>query len=107
MSLFDPTVFFNSPFAETATFYADSDPETEGQDITVIVNRELPKQTTFKGADFNSVSYPLTVDIRKSDIASLTMMTNKIKVKNIEYVEKTLPLQKIVYADEYIWRVAL
>lgn len=105
MGIFDPTPFFNSPFVEKAMFKAG--PESQEQEITVIVNREEPRQTNFKGSNISSVSYPLTVEIQKSEVAVIEMMVSTIKVKNIEYVEKTLPLQKVVYADEYIWRVAL
>lgn len=105
MSIFDPTLFFSSPFAEKATLKAG--PESQEQEITVIVNREEPRQTNFKGSNIPSVSYPLTVDIQKCEVAAIEIMVSTIKVKNIEYIEKTLPLQKVVYADEYIWRVAL
>jgi molybdate-binding protein len=105
MSIWNQDVFFKSDWAEKAIFKAG--PESQEQEITVIVNREEPRQTNFKGSNIPSVSYPLTVDIQKCEVAAIEMMVSTIKVKNIEYVEKTLPLQKVVYADEYIWRVAL
>lgn len=109
MSIFDPAPFFNSPFVEMATIYEDSN--SDGVSINVIVNRADQKESTFRNSNISSVSYPLTVDIKKEDwpVSWLTITKNvsKIKVKNIKYIEETLFIKDIVYADEHIWRVAL
>lgn len=107
MSIYDSSPFFSSPFVESAVFLADSVSETEPITISVVVNRCELKSSGFKNSNIQSVSYPLTVDIQKSEVPTITKMVNKITVKNQKYFDETLLIKDVVYSDEYIWRVAL
>jgi hypothetical protein len=101
----NPTSFFKPPFSESAVF--KTTPSATGQTITVLAKRGEQGQSTLKRSDISSVSHPFVITIQKSEVATVTPKVNTITIKNIKYTDETFVIKEIIYADEYIWRVAI
>ena len=105
MSIFDPSAFFNSEFAETATYHPVGSADIPN--LTVVIDWGEQSQGSFKNSQINSVTRKNTVEFYKSDVATISEKKDGITVVNAKGVSERFIVKEIVYQDEYIWRVSI
>lgn len=103
MSVYDFKTFKNSPFGESISYTPSGD---VSKTINAVVFRQGPKQISAqRGGEVQY--YPLTIEIDRSDIATVTENEDKITCPDVNGASKTYRVSKILASDEGCFKLGL
>jgi len=102
-SIFDPAIFFDTPFVETVLYYQDG--EEEPLSVDAIVTRRKKNRFTPKRTDPQQITYPVELMIKKEDLASITIKRDVAGITNNRGDSDTVKIQEIMSQDSGVWNL--
>lgn len=103
MSIFNPAVFFSTPFVEEIEYYLSG--VTEPVVIDAIVTRHNRKPFSNKTSDSQQIIYPVEIMIKRSDVLTISVKRDRVTVTNNRGVEDTVTIQEVLSCDDGVWNL--
>jgi hypothetical protein len=104
VSVYEFDTFKNSSFAETVVYTPSGGAATS---ISAVVFRRSPKPAGSSKSDILVILYPITIQIDRTDIATVTVNEDTVTTNDINGVEKVFRVRAVISSDPGCWKLGL